>query len=127
MNRRILAVGTLGAVESLLRVFFYYEAVFAGVQLLQPMPPASIMNTVNSVNLLLGLAGLVFVAGLLLSTSWGFWGTVAVSAATIAFDAVSSAALSFTAFAGLVLPILFLVVLIPGRTSYFATAARKPS
>ena len=122
MNRRILAVGALGGVESMLRIFFYYEAVFAGVQLLQLMPPPSTMNTVDSINLLLGLAGMVFVAGLLLSTGWGFWGMIGVSVATIVFDGASSAAVSFTAFAGLVLPVLFLIALVPWRTAYFSSA-----
>ena len=54
------------------------------------MPPAATMNIVNSVNLLLGLVGLLFVPGLLTMTRWGFWGTVALSVSTIAFDGVSS-------------------------------------
>ena len=89
MTRRILAVGALGTMESLLRVFFYYEAAVAGVQLLTPMPPASTMGIVNSTNLLLGVAGLVFIAGRLLSTKGGYWWTIAVSVATIAFGGVS--------------------------------------
>ena len=118
MDKQVLTVGSLGALEALLRIFFYYEAAFAGVALLQPMPPASTMEVVNSVNLILGLAGLVGIAGLLLTSSWGYWGTVGVSAVTILFDAVSSVALSWTAFAGLVLPALFLVVLLPARNRY---------
>ena len=123
MDRRILAVGSLGAVESLLRVVFYYEGAFAGVQLLEPMPPPSTMNVVNPINLLLGLGGLVFGAGRRRSTGWGCWGTVAISGATIAFDGVSSVTVAFTAFAGLVLPVLFLLDLIRGRATYFASTA----
>jgi len=119
-SRIILAVGALGILEGVLRLFFYYEAVFANVQLLQPMPPASTMNIVNTTNLILGLAGLVMFSGLLLTSKWGYWGAVVVSVLTIAFDGVSSVAVSFTAFAGLILPVVFLVVLIPKRGDYFA-------
>ena len=122
-----MAVGVLGAVESLLRVFFYYESVFAGAQLLQPMPPDSTMNVVNPINLAIGGAGLVAIVGLLLSTGWGYWGMLAVSLVTIAFDGVSFAAVSSTALAGLILPILFLIVLIPGRAVYFASSAGERS
>ena len=121
MDRRILAVGLLGTVEALLRLFFYYEAVFAGVPLLSPMPPASTMQAVNSINLILGLAGLLVIAGLMLTKRWGYWGTIAVSVVTIGFDGVSSATVSYTAFAGLVLPVLFLAILLPARSRYFSS------
>jgi uncharacterized membrane protein YqhA len=123
--RLVLFIGVLGILEALLRLFFYYEAVFAGVQLLRPMPPASTMNAVNAINLVLGLAGLVVISGLLLMTSWGYWGTVIVSALTIVFDGVSAVAVSYTAFAGLILPVLFLALLLPRRDSYF-TFRRAP-
>ena len=118
--RMILTIGALGIFEGVLRLFFYYEAVFADVQLLQPMPPTSTMNMVNAINLILGLAGLAVFSGLLLTTKWGYWGAVVVSVLTIAFDGVSSVTVSFTAFTGLILPVVFLAVLIPKRSGYFA-------
>jgi len=117
--RFVLVVGAFGILEGLLRLLFYYEAVFAGVPLLQPMPPASTMNLVNSINLVLGLAGLLAISGLLLMTWWGYWGTVAVSVLTVIFDGASAATVSLTALAGLVLPVVFLVVLTPRRARYF--------
>jgi hypothetical protein len=77
------------------------------------------MNVVNSVNLSLGLSGLAVSSGLLLMTRWGFWGTVVISALTIVFDGTSAFAVSVTAVAGLILPVIFLVVLVPKRRSYF--------
>jgi len=124
-SRAILAVGILLILQSALRLFFYYDAVYAGVQLLQPMPPAATMNLVNSVNLALGLVGLALVPGLLLMTRWGFWGTVALSVLTIVFDGVSSATVSFTAFAGLILPVIFLALLLPRRAAVL-TDGRGP-
>jgi hypothetical protein len=120
-TRSILAVGALGILEALLRLFFYYEAVFAGVPLLQPMPPASTMNVVNAINLILGLAGLVVSSGLLLMTRWGYWGMIVVSVLTIVFDGVSAVTVSPTAFAGLILPVVFIVVLIRKRAEYFGS------
>ena len=119
-SRSILAIVILGVLEALLRLVFYYEAVFGGVALLQPMPPASTMDMVNSIDLALGLAGIVVIVGLFLSTSWGFWGTVAVSIITVAFDGVSAATVSVTATAGLILPVVFLLVLIPRRAVFMA-------
>jgi len=119
IERFVLVIGILGGLEALLRLFFYYEAVFAGVPLLQPMPPAATMDIVNNVNLTLGLAGLAAVSGLLLMTGWGYWGTSAVSILTIAFDGVSAVAVSFTALAGLILPAVFLVILLQRRARYF--------
>ena len=113
-------MGILLVLESALRVFFYYEAVDAGVQLLQPMPPPTTMEVVNSVNLILGLAGFVVVLGLLTMRRWGFWGTVVLSVLTILFDGTSSIAVSPTAFAGLVLPFVFLAILLPRRSSFIA-------
>jgi hypothetical protein len=117
--RIIFVIGILGVLEAILRLFFYYEAVFAGIPLLQPMPSASTMTVVNGINLALGLAGLVAISGLLLMTRWGYWGTIGVSLVTIAFDGVSGVTVSFTAFAGLILPVIFLVVLLPRRASNF--------
>ena len=117
--RILIALGILGILEAVLRLFFYCEAVFAGVQLLQPMPPPSTMDVVNAINLVLGLAGLVVISGLLLAARWGIWGTVMVSDLTIIFDGVSAASVSLIALAGLILPILFLLVLIPRRRGYF--------
>jgi len=116
----VLVVGSLLVLQSALRLFFYYEAVYAGVQLLQPMPPAETMSIVSSLNLTLGVAGFVVVPGLFLMTRWGFWGTVVVCILTILFDGVSSVTVSLTAFAGLVLPVLFLMLLLPRRVRYLA-------
>ena len=79
------------------------------------------MEAVNGVNLVLGAAGLVVVSGLLAGRGWGYWGTILVSLATVAFDGVSSISVSFTAFAGLVLPVAFLVILLPARETYFSS------
>ena len=117
-TRTVLVVGIFAIIEALLRLFFYYEAVYAHVPLLNPMPPVSTMIIINSINLALGLAGLLVISGFLLLTGWGYWGTVAVSIATVVFDGVSAATVSATAFAGLILPVMFLVLLLPKRAQY---------
>jgi hypothetical protein len=122
ISRTVLIIGIFLILQSCLRLFFYYEAVFAGVPLLQPMPSAATMNLINSINLILGLLGLIIVPGLYLMTGWGYWGIIALSAATIIFDGISSATVSFTALAGLILPILFLILLLPARLIYFKGA-----
>jgi uncharacterized membrane protein (DUF2068 family) len=60
---------------------------------------------------LIGLVGLISALGLLLTTKWGFYGTVAISAVTIVYDVWAMAAIQSTAALGLVLPIAFIVYL----------------
>jgi hypothetical protein len=77
------------------------------------------MNTSNAINLTLGLAGPAQISGLLLTTRWGCRGRVVVSVLTNALGGVPAASDSLTAFAGPILPVVFLILLVPRRDSYF--------
>jgi hypothetical protein len=89
------------------------------------MPPASAMNVVNAVNLILGLLGLVIISGLLLTMRWGHWGTVTVSVFAIMFDGVTAASVTLAAFAALILPVVFLMVPIPRRGNCFSLHPKR--
>ena len=52
--------------------------------------------------LAIGVAGLFTLPGVYLHRTWGFWGTVAISAYTIAFDIWALAAVQSSAAAGVV-------------------------
>ncbi len=86
-----------------------------GVALLQPMPKASTMDVINF-NLILGVARLVVMSGLLLMARWGYWEAFGVSVPTIIFEGISAPAVSSTALAGLVLPVVFLGTLFSRRS-----------
>ena len=52
--------------------------------------------------LAIGVAGLLLLSGILLNKPWGFWGTMGVSAYTIAFDLWAFIAIQPSAGAGVV-------------------------
>jgi hypothetical protein len=63
--------------------------------------------------ILLGIGGAVSLVGLLGKTNWGYYGTVALCAATIIYDAWALFAIQSSALIGIVLPaalIAFMVV-----------------
>jgi uncharacterized membrane protein (DUF2068 family) len=72
---------------------------------------------------LLGVAGLATSAGLWLKTSWGYYGTIAFSAITIAFDVWGVLVVQATAVMGFVFPIAFIAYLLIKRDSYFGKEA----
>ena len=60
---------------------------------------------------LLGAFGIVTAIGLLAGRSWGVYGTIALSAVTIIYDAWAMAAVQCTAVMGMVLPAIFIIYL----------------
>ncbi len=112
-SRIVLALGILAIVQSLLRLGFFYAFYYGGAQLITPPPPAYVMQFINAFSLSLGILGLAIVPGLLLSRAWGYWGTLAMAALTIVFDAWAVATVAQTALMGLFIPILLMVYLVP--------------
>ncbi|MEM3153869.1 MAG: hypothetical protein QW629_04060 [Candidatus Bathyarchaeia archaeon] len=60
--------------------------------------------------LFLGILGLVAAFGLLTGRIWGFWSTMSVSVATIAFD-VWGLTIQSTAAIGLIVPVISIIIL----------------
>jgi hypothetical protein len=118
ITRTVLVVAVALMLESVLRIVFFYMGAVQGNQLLSNPPSTGVMNAILAIDLALGLAGLIAVAGLVRTTLWGYWATILISIVTIAFDAVFGVAVSFTAFAGLVLPVALLPILLSARTGY---------
>jgi len=62
--------------------------------------------------LLLGAFGIITAIGLLAGKRWGVYGTIALSAVTIIYDAWAMAAIQCTAVMGMVLPAIFIGYLV---------------
>jgi len=70
--------------------------------------------------MVLGIAGLIALPSLILLSRWGYWGTLVVSAATIIFDLWAIFAILWTALAGVFVPTLLLLYLVPKQSQFVA-------
>lgn len=112
--RGVTAISLLSAVQSLLRLVFFYLSV-TGEELLEVEIASSARQMIDAMFLLIGVVGLVTAYGLYKMRGWGYWGTILLSLLTIVFDAWGLT-MQYTAAMGLVLPIFFVVYLL-GRRS----------
>ncbi|PMB75245.1 MAG: hypothetical protein C0193_01355 [Candidatus Bathyarchaeota archaeon] len=65
--------------------------------------------------LLLGIFGLIAAFGLWRRRKWGFWSTIAVSVATIAFD-IYGITIQYTAALGFIVPTISILYLYPKKS-----------
>jgi len=75
---------------------------------------------VNYFSMALGIGGLIALPALLLLSRWGYWGTIIVSVATIVFDLWATFAVFWTALAGVFVPALLLLYLVPKQSQFVA-------
>ncbi|MEM2996523.1 MAG: hypothetical protein QW638_04230 [Candidatus Bathyarchaeia archaeon] len=73
------------------------------------------LQTINLMFFLLGILGVIAVAGLLLMRRWGFWATAFVSVFTILFD-LWGITIQFSAAMGLVVPAISLLILLAKKS-----------
>ena len=119
-SKIFLAIAILALIQSILRLMFFYLGTYGGAQLISPSPPAPVMEFINTFSLALGLGGLAVIPALLLFRNWGYWGTLFLCILTIAFDAWGVTMIAWTAAAGLLIPIVALVYLVPRHVTLFA-------
>jgi len=117
-SKIFLIIAILAIMQSVLRLVFFYLGTFGGSQLITPPPPASLMQFINAFSLALGLAGLLAIPGLMFYKSWGYLGTILVCGVTLAFDLWAFSTVAQTAAAGLVVPIIALIYLVPRRAAF---------
>ena len=106
-TRIFVFLAALGILQSLIRLLGLR-------QLLASYP------YVNYFSMVLGIAGLIALPALLLLSRWGYWGTLVVSAATIIFDLWAIFAIFWTALAGVFVPALLLLYLVPKQSQFVA-------
>lgn len=99
---------------------FVLLSALLGIESLARLLPAGLSrplpSPLNYVDLAIGIAGVVSIFGLFLLLSWGYWGALAVSAITIAFDIWGALTIYPTALLGVPVPALLLSYLVPRRS-----------
>lgn len=120
-KRGIILVSVLWLLQSLGRLFF---AILGTPEGMGQFLDVSISYTTSLVMfvmfLLLGICGLIAAFGLWRRKKWGFWGTIAVSIATIAFD-VWGITVQYTAALGFVVPVISILYLYPKKSGLLAS------
>jgi uncharacterized membrane protein (DUF2068 family) len=131
MSKGLMVISVLALFQAVLRLYFATAtAGLLGPQLqndVQTMVTRSMTGadwTLMAVMFgLIGLVGLISALGLLLTTKWGYYGTIAISAVTIVYDIWAMVAIQSTAALGLVLPIVFIAYLMMRREKLLTVVA----
>ena len=109
-------LAALGIIQSALRLYYYYQAVFLYRYLFYTSVPPGSLTLVNDFSLGLGLGGLIAMGGLVLRTRWGYLGAIAVCITSIFFDAWAVLYVQQDAWWGIVVPLAILVYVVPRRS-----------
>lgn len=120
-KRGIILISVLWLLQSLGRLFF---AILGTPERMGQFLDVSISYTTSRIMflmfLLLGMSGLIAAFGLWRRQKWGFWGTIAVSIATIVFD-IWGITVQYSAALGFVVPALSILHLYPKRSKLLAS------
>ena len=81
-------------------------------------------DVVNYSCLAIGAFGFLFLLGIYLAKPWGFWGTIAVSLYTIAFDAWAVATIQPSAALGMIPGAVLIAYLLLTRRGYLGARPR---
>jgi hypothetical protein len=108
----------LGLAQSTLRLMLPAYIVQAGFPDTGNAASPEVQAMILVMFVLIGVAGIIATYGLLTGSRWGYTMTIALSLATIVFDAWAIAAVQATALLGLVLPVVFIAYLIANRSDY---------
>jgi hypothetical protein len=116
-----VVVGFLWIIQSVGRLSFAAVGMPTGMGQFLDAPISDTTSLVLFVMfLLLGVFGLIAAFGLIARRKWGFWSTIFVSAATIAFD-ILGLTIQFTAAIGLIVPVISILYLYPKKSQMLAT------
>ena len=100
-----------------------FLAVNSGTGGFEEEQSALVVDFVKVSFLVIGIVGLLMLPGLFLMKPWGFWGSVAVSAYTIAFDAWAFFTVQSSAAAGIIPAGIILGYLIFMRKNHLAPSS----
>lgn len=114
-KRVIVTASALSGLQSILRLYFSYLGFTGGIDkfLTSPISQGTLLF-INSIFLILGIAGIVATIGLLMERKWGLWCAILVSVSTVVFD-VWGLRIQSTAVMGFVMPVLTMILLYKGR------------
>lgn len=119
--KKIIFVGFLWILQSIGRIFFALIGTPGGMGQFLDVPVSYTTSLILFIMFLsLGVFGLITTFGLLTRRRWGFWGTMAISIATIAFD-LWGLTIQSSAAIGFVIPVTSILTLYPKRSQLLAT------
>ena len=108
----------LGLFQGFLRLVLAFSVASGfGPGLDRPVSSGT-MDLVLIMFLVIGVLGIITSMGIWMMRAWGFWGTMLLSAGTIAFDIWAAVTVQSTAILGLVLPVLFISYLFARREKF---------
>ncbi|MEW5747605.1 MAG: hypothetical protein AB1793_02285 [Candidatus Thermoplasmatota archaeon] len=113
----LVLVVLFAALYYAVRVAIFYMSTTGDMQF-EEEQSALVEAFVSYSFLAIGVAGLALLPGVYLLRPWGFWGTVAVGAYTVAFDAWALAAVQPSAAAGMVPAAVITAFLLLTRGDY---------
>jgi len=99
------------------RVGIFYVGTTGEMQF-EEVQSQLVENMVTFSFLAIGVTGLITLPGVYLLKPWGFWGTIAISAYTIAFDIWAYAFVQSSAAAGIIPAAILLVYMLLVRKDY---------
>jgi uncharacterized membrane protein (DUF2068 family) len=108
----------LAVIQSIARFAIPLSISASGGPVLENPVSDEVMMFINGMFYLLGLFGFLTAYGLWTGRRWGYLGTLAFSAGTIAFDAWAIATVQSSAVIGMVLPAVFIVYLLLIRRDF---------
>ncbi|MEM2939565.1 MAG: hypothetical protein QXU95_04760 [Candidatus Bathyarchaeia archaeon] len=121
MVKKIIFVGFLWILQSVGRIFFAALGTPGGMgQFLDAPISYTISLTLFIMFLSLGVFGFIAAFGLLMGRKWGFWITILVSVATIAFD-LWGLTIQSSAAIGFVIPLISILTLYSKKSQLLAT------
>jgi hypothetical protein len=127
-EKGIMAMVMLGAVQAALRTFLGLGAAGMFGTAMKDQILGMVVVPVNDIVivapfLLLGLLGAAATIGLVLWKPWGYYSTLMVSVATIAYDIWATVAIQSSAAIGLLVPVLTLIFLTIRKERFVASWA----
>ncbi len=110
-KRVIVAVSALSGLQSTLRLYFSYLGFTGGIDefLTSPVSQGT-LQFINSIFLLLGIAGILATLGLIMEKKWGLWCSFLVLVSTVVFD-IWGFKIQSTAMLGIIMPALSMILL----------------
>ncbi len=115
VKRIIHAASALSGLQAMLRLYFSYLGFTGGIDEFLTSPVSqSTLQFINSIFLILGIAGIVTTLGLLRERKWGLWSAFLVLVSTVVFD-IWGLKIQSTAAMGIVMPVLSMILLYKGR------------
>jgi hypothetical protein len=123
----LTAVIVLGLIQSVLRFAITGLILQTGFPATEKYVSPDVQAFIIWAFVLIGIAGVITSYGLLTGARWGFFGTFALSLATIAFDQWAIEEVQVTAMLGIVLPVLFIVYLFAYRSDFIGKVRNHES